>query len=269
MRNYNHLYRGIPEIDMNTDMLEPLNKKCSRKVGESSTRQLHCQWKALFSKRYLPMHMISFHEQISSFLAESSWWTSRHWPSCVKLYVTYPGAKYIFRMKVISAVSRNACWHIVNYRPKITQMRCIWKYRLQNWGHFASLMHESIHTLCCEMWNQLNNLYTAMVATPRNGVHYSIHTMTHSIERQLEPRQLLWRQFITAFLHNRQGLLTHVAGSLRNGCGTHWSYNTHSWVVVNLFPILQEQPCKTIQYILQTRIKHNTFNNIKTLIFTV
>ena len=31
----------------------------------------------------------------------------------------------------------------------------------------------------------------------------------------------------------------------------------------------QEQPCKTIQYILQTRIKHNTFNNIKTPMFTI
>ena len=36
-----------------------------------------------------------------------------------------------------------------------------------------------------------------------------------------------------------------------------------------LFSNHQGQPCKMIQYILQTRIKHNTFNNIKTPIFTI
>ena len=60
-----------------------------------------------------------------------------------------------------------------------------------------------------------------------------------------------------------------VAGSSVAVAVAFRNITNHGWVVVKFIINHQEQPCKTIQYILQTRIKHNTFNNIKTPIFTI
>ena len=61
--------------------------------------------------------------------------------------------------------------------------------------------------------------------------------------------------------------LCSVAGSLDDGC--HWRYNTQLGGSLVYCPKHQKQPCKTIQYISQTRIKDNDLITLKTLIFTI
>ena len=97
----------------------------------------------------------------------------------------------------------------------------------------------------------LKSLWNAMIGT--RSLNVAVASL-RSLCMHISPEQ--------PFIIIVAGSSVAVAVAFRNNAN-------HDWVVVKFILNHQEQPCKTIQYMLQTRIKHNTFNKIKTIILTI